>query len=614
MTTMTASVTAGSYVSYEWDLGDGSSRNGNPVIYEYLDIGVYTAVVTASNGSNALSASTTVTITDVPISGLVVSNDSPTELGDPTMLSASVAVGSNVVYTWDLGDGSGDAGAVVEHSYPAVGTYSAVVTATNSANSLSASTAVTITIPPCQARIDGDPAVYRTVQAAVGASVEGDLIKISGHCTGINTLGYPFEQVRIDKTVTLRGGYSPDFGTWDPVLYPTVLDAEGAGRVVYIQVPGSTPITPTLESLHLTNGNSDIGGGGLYFYSSSIPDSHVVISDCQVYSNSAKDGGGLYLYAGATVLNNEIYHNSAGNHGYGLVLGWSENALIEGNHVYSNTGAAATGTHDDGAIYLHDNSNATLRDNDIHHNGYSNKGAGVSLYNNTDTTLDGNRIYGHSSSDGAGVYMQFEEGPTLIGNELFDNHGDEGGALGMEYGSGLTLIDNRIHHNSASSSGGGVYIYQGPNTTLSGNVFRDNDASYGGGVLTYLSDGTNLIGNEFVDNHALWYGGGIRIIDALTVTIVANLVYGNAADHGGGGIVLGDLPDARLVNNIVADNHHTGGYSAGGIQISSSNVEMVHNTVAGNVAWGVYALNDVESGDDGHHRGRQWGRRLCGYQ
>jgi hypothetical protein len=38
----------------------------------------------------------------------------------------------------------------------------------------------------------------------------------------------------ISKTLTLRGGYSPDFGAWHPGTYPTTLDAMGRGHVAYI--------------------------------------------------------------------------------------------------------------------------------------------------------------------------------------------------------------------------------------------------------------------------------------------------------------------------------------------------------------------------------------------
>jgi hypothetical protein len=79
-----------------------------------------------------------------PIMGLMAYNDSPTALGNVTTLTATITTGSNVTYTWALGDGTPGSGAVLTHTYPALGVYTAVVTAVNSVSELTATTAVTI--------------------------------------------------------------------------------------------------------------------------------------------------------------------------------------------------------------------------------------------------------------------------------------------------------------------------------------------------------------------------------------------------------------------------------------------------------------------------------------
>jgi serine protease AprX len=84
---------------------------------------------------------------EVPIAGLVATNDSSTLLGSLTTLAATITAGSNPAYTWAFGDGEFGAGPVVSHTYPATGTYTAVVTASNSINELAATTTVTITEP-----------------------------------------------------------------------------------------------------------------------------------------------------------------------------------------------------------------------------------------------------------------------------------------------------------------------------------------------------------------------------------------------------------------------------------------------------------------------------------
>jgi PKD repeat protein len=149
-TTLTATLAAGTNINYTWNFGDSLTGNGAAITHVYPAVGTYTAVVTASNATNSLTATTVVTITDVPVAGLMAANDSPTSLGSTTTLTTSLTSGSNVSYTWSLGDGLIGSGAVITHVYPAVGTYTVVVTASNATNSLTATTVVTITDVPIE--------------------------------------------------------------------------------------------------------------------------------------------------------------------------------------------------------------------------------------------------------------------------------------------------------------------------------------------------------------------------------------------------------------------------------------------------------------------------------
>jgi uncharacterized repeat protein (TIGR01451 family) len=146
-TRLTATVTAGDNVVYTWAFGDGTAGSGAVVSHIYPAVGVYTAVVTASNSVSELTATTVVTITDVPVTGLVATNDSPTTLGSPTTLTATTAAGTHVTYAWSFGDGTGGGGALVTHTYPATGTYTTVVTASNPVSLLTATTVIIIERP-----------------------------------------------------------------------------------------------------------------------------------------------------------------------------------------------------------------------------------------------------------------------------------------------------------------------------------------------------------------------------------------------------------------------------------------------------------------------------------
>jgi hypothetical protein len=143
-TNLIATVSAGDNVTYTWDFGDGTTGSGTAVAHTYQGTGSYTAVVTATNGSGAASASTSVTVADIAISGLQAGSNGPTNLGNTTTFTATIGAGTNVTYAWDFGDGMTGSGAVVAHTYQSEGSYTAVVTASNSAGSTSADVPIQI--------------------------------------------------------------------------------------------------------------------------------------------------------------------------------------------------------------------------------------------------------------------------------------------------------------------------------------------------------------------------------------------------------------------------------------------------------------------------------------
>jgi hypothetical protein len=148
MLTATLTFTPSTEFTYTWAFGDSDGGEAAVMTHTYPYAGVYTAVVTASKTiSDWLVAATTVTVEEV-ITGLSVLNDSPTPLGDPTTLTATVTAGSHPDYRWAFGDGELGVGPVVTHTYSAPAVYTAVVTASNRVSELTATTTVEIMPPP----------------------------------------------------------------------------------------------------------------------------------------------------------------------------------------------------------------------------------------------------------------------------------------------------------------------------------------------------------------------------------------------------------------------------------------------------------------------------------
>jgi len=79
-----------------------------------------------------------------PVSYLAAANDGPTPFLGTTTLTATVATGSDVAYLWKLGDGSIAQNPVVTHAYHALGTFTAVVTASNRFNTITGTTSVEV--------------------------------------------------------------------------------------------------------------------------------------------------------------------------------------------------------------------------------------------------------------------------------------------------------------------------------------------------------------------------------------------------------------------------------------------------------------------------------------
>jgi hypothetical protein len=130
---------------------------------------------------------------------------------------------------------------------------------------------------------------YSSVQAAVDAANDGDVIKVaSGTYTDVHQRNGITQVVYISKTVTIQGGYTnTNWTTSYPITQPTTLDAQGQGRVMVI----TGNISPTIDRLRITGGDATGLSGGLW----------------------GKDsGGGMYIItATATITSNYIFSNTA---------------------------------------------------------------------------------------------------------------------------------------------------------------------------------------------------------------------------------------------------------------------------------------------------------------
>ncbi len=160
-TNFVSTVTQGDDITYKWNYGNGSSvtSTATTISYTYTKVGTYIATVTGTNSQNSQSATTIVTVLDPPITDLTLSSNSPKAAGQDVQFTALITgAKTGVTYTWNFGDGKsytgGEADYTVRHKYTIAGNYTVILTANNTNNSLSTSTAVLVNVV-CDTAISG---------------------------------------------------------------------------------------------------------------------------------------------------------------------------------------------------------------------------------------------------------------------------------------------------------------------------------------------------------------------------------------------------------------------------------------------------------------------------
>jgi PKD repeat protein len=125
--------------AFRWDFGDGSGRFGRAPLHTYSKPGVYTATLTVRDPEGK-TGTDTVQITVNPRGNQLPMVDAVADpaSGTPPLTVDFEAVGidpdgdeANITYEWDFGDGGGQFGRQVSHTYRAAGEYTVTVTATD---------------------------------------------------------------------------------------------------------------------------------------------------------------------------------------------------------------------------------------------------------------------------------------------------------------------------------------------------------------------------------------------------------------------------------------------------------------------------------------------------
>jgi predicted outer membrane repeat protein len=385
----------------------------------------------------------------------------------------------------------------------------------------------------------GGDGCLASINDALAVAHENDTIRVAA--------GVYSENILISQTVTLQGGWNPDFSLRDINEFSsTIHPLDNTRSVVAIQGQFADPaaVIPTLDGFVISGGRAHLGsnhGGGLR-----IRDSNALVISNTIRDNTAfLLGGGVWVQRGAPVLlGNHIMNNHTlglGQDAYGggvqlentqamLLANLIASNVVSGTEAYGG-GLEIAGTGA-GQVTLMRNrfisNTALIAPADL---GF---GGGIAVNSGQVFLQDSSLISNTATTSGGGIYIggSSDNCCNLVGEDILIqfNTAVQGGGL-YDDGHSAALRDALVFGNTATADGGGLFINAGGMFSFTNGALIANLAAQDGGAI---------------------YNSGVFSLSNTTVS-------GNSASGKGGGIANFDL--GNLVNATVSDN--TSGNGAG---------------------------------------------------
>jgi len=169
-----------------------------------------------------------------------------------------------------------------------------------------------------------------------------------------------------------------------------------------------------------------------------------------------------------------------------------------------------------------------------------------------------------------------------------------GGAI-LCWNSSPTITNNVIVGNFAPAMGGGIFC-RTCSSIIDGNTIMNNATdNYGGGIYCAESSAPVITKNSITANSA-YRGGGIFCWENSSVTVTNNSISDNATTGDGGGIYIRNS-SATIYGNTITNNCVGSGWSGGGMFCWFCSLNVCHNIIRGNSAYGAAAIRcDNSSG------------------
>jgi PKD repeat protein len=135
-------------VSCSWTFGDTSSATGCSTTHTYAGAGTFSANITATDSLSDTATSSVSVIVHSKLAVTASASSNLTEVGRLISFTGTTSGGvTPITCSWSFGDGASATGCVSIHTYSTIGSFTAIVTATDSLGVTAASN-VTVTINP----------------------------------------------------------------------------------------------------------------------------------------------------------------------------------------------------------------------------------------------------------------------------------------------------------------------------------------------------------------------------------------------------------------------------------------------------------------------------------
>jgi len=401
------------------------------------------------------------------------------------------------------------------------------------------------------------PAQYPTIQAAIDASVDGDVILVSaGTYAPITILG---------KDLTIRG-----------VDGAAVTTIDGGGTQVLINQSGNTFVT--YEQLTFANGSGTSG-----VYTSGIGNDDFSFVDCAFVNNTGTIAGVTHQpVRDSSMIRCTFVGNSGDDAGAIRVRALSNSD--DGLDIIDCVFDANTSSEGAGALqYFASNTNVTHRVIGSTFMNNSGVTSGAITHSLEGTVLDDCQFIMNTATTGAGAINAIE-GLTITNSTFTGNHTDINGG-GVFIGTDSSITGSSIIGNTALGNGGGVAM--GSGGMVAGCTIEDNDAAGNGGGLwtdqTIEIQNTSFTGNiagangggawiggngatltdcPFTLNTAAGTGGGAHIEELTAVLVRCDMNENQAGTEGGGFYIqsagVAVYSDSALCDNTPDEFNYTG--------------------------------------------------------